>query len=395
MPEKRRVSVWALCVLMVVAILAITTGCGSSDDSSSDTTAADTSAASSPSAPATTSAGDARIEQAKAAVAQYSKEQPPLDIPPLPGPAGKKTAAWVFCTLPTCQADAAKEALTALGWNFKLVPWDFAKAPADFVKAFENALQMKPAFIGVPMVFPPEVIAKQMAEAKAAGIPVIHVTSTTGVGDNVIACMSCAPQLNKTARLQVDVALADAGGKTGIVYGYDPTLLTFVEQFLPAAKDEVEKLSPESSYDTLKLSLAQPPAQNAAAIVNYVQRHPDVKYVLLAASELASGLPQALSAAGLSDKVKFITQAPQPTDLEEIAKGQEFASVAAEDASSMWRAADAAARYAIDGKIPDDLVYPVGWHQIVTKDNVPKVTSTLVQPTDYQETFKQVWNVGG
>jgi ribose transport system substrate-binding protein len=389
MPEKRRASVWALC-LMVVATLAIATGCGSSDDTSSDTSAAGAS-----SAPATTSAGDAGIEQAKAAVAQYSKEQPPLDIPPLPGPAGKKTAAWVFCTLPTCQADAAKKAFTALGWHFKLVPWDFAKAPADFVKAFENALQMKPAFIGVPMVFPPEIIAKQMAEAKAAGIPVIHVTSTTGVGDDVIACMSCAPQLNKTARLQVDVALADAGGKTGIVYGYDPTLLTFVEQFLPAAKDEVNRLSPESSYDTLKLSLAQPPARNAAAIVNYVQRHPDVKYVLLAASELAAGLPQALSAAGLSDKVKFITQAPQPTDLKEIANGQEFASVAAEDASSIWRAADAAARYAIDKKIPDDLVYPVGWHQIVTKDNVPKDTSTLVQPTAYQETFKKAWNVAG
>ena len=102
---------------------------------------------------------------------------------------------------------------------------------------------MKPAFIGVPMVFPPEIIAKQMAEAKAAGIPVIHVTSTTGIGDGVIACMSCAPQLDKTARLQVDIALADAGGKTGIVYGYDPTLLTFVKQFLPAAKDEVEKLT--------------------------------------------------------------------------------------------------------------------------------------------------------
>ena len=392
MPEKRRVSVCALC-LLVVAMLAIATGCGSSDDASSDTTAADTSAASS--ASESTSAEDAGIQQAKAAVAQYSREQPPLDIPPLSGPAGRKTAAWVFCTLPTCQADAARKAFTALGWDFKLVPWDFAKAPADFVKAFENALQMKPAFIGVPMVFPPEIIAKQMAEAKAAGIPVIHVTSTTGVGDDVIACLSCAPQLNKTARLQVDIALADAGGKTGIVYGYDPNLLTFVEQFLPAAKDEVEKLSPESSYDTLKLSLAQPPAQNAAAVVNYVQRHPDVKYVLLAASELASGLPQALSAAGLSDKVKFITQAPQPTDLKEIADGQEFASVAAEDASSIWRAADAAARYAIDGKIPSDLVYPVGWHQIVTKDNVPTDTSTLVQPTAYQETFKKAWNVGG
>jgi len=181
MPGKRRVSVWALC-LMVAAILAIATGCGSSDDTSNDKTAADTSAASSATAPATTSAADSGIEQAKAAVAQYSKEQPPLNIPPLPGPAGKKTAAWVFCTLPTCQADAARKAFTALGWHFKLVPWDFAKAPADFVKAFENALQMKPAFIGVPMVFPPEIIAKQMAEAKAAGIPVIHVTSTTEIG---------------------------------------------------------------------------------------------------------------------------------------------------------------------------------------------------------------------
>ena len=40
-------------------------------------------------------------------------------------------------------------------------------------------------------------------------------------------------------------------------------------------------------------------------------------------------------------------------------------------------------------------VRPVRSALIVTKDNVPKDTSTLVQPTAYQDTFKKAWNVGG
>ena len=336
------------------------------------------------------------IAQAKAIVAKYSKEQPALRIPALPKAAPKKTIAWVYCTLPTCQAGAAQRAFTALGWNFKLVAWNEAQAPASFLQAFDNALAMnpKPDFIGVPQLFPASVDATQLAQAKAEGIPVIDVTSTTGVGGPVIACMSCAPSLVETARLQVATALADAGHKTSIVYGYDPTLLVFAQEFLPAAEAEVKELSPQSTFSTLQLSLAAPPSQNTSAVVNYLQRNPGVKYVLLAASELGAGLPQALSAAGLSGKVKFITQAPQPTDLQEIKDGQEFASVGADDAVSMWRAANALAWYAITGHIPHDLIEPAGWHEIVTKATVAQAAAQSVQPQNYQAIFKRAWGVG-
>lgn len=399
MERKRPPAVSGVVGLLTVAGIALSiTGCGSSSSSSSSAGGASPAKSSNAGSTATTQASaDSGIAQAKAIVANYSKQQPALSIPALPKAAPKKTVAWVYCTLPTCQTGAAQRAFTASGWNFKLVPWNEAQAPSSFLQAFDNALAMKPKpdFIGVPQLFPASVDAKQLAAAKAEGIPVVDVTSTTGAGGPVIACMSCAPSLNETARLQVATALADAGGKTSIVYGYDPVLLVFAEQFLPAAKAELTNLSPQSTFSTLQLSLAAPPSQTASAIVNYLQRNPDVKYVLLSASELAAGLPQALSAAGLSGKVKFITQAPQPTDLQEIKSGQEFASVGADDAVSMWRAANALAWYATTGHIPPPLIEPAGWHEIITKANVAQAAADSVQPQGYPAIFKKAWGVAG
>ena len=399
MVRKRPLAGRVVLALLTVASIGLSiAGCGSSSSSSVSATSASADQTSNAGTTATTQAdADPGIAQAKAIVAQYAKQQPALSVPTLPNQAPKKTVAWVYCTLPTCQAGAAQQAFTALGWNFKLVPWNEAHAPASFLQAFDDALAMKPKpdFIGVPQLFPASVDAKQLAAAKAEGIPVVDVTSTTGAGGPVVACMSCAPSLNETARLQVATALADAGGKTSMVYAYDPVLLVFAQEFLPAAKAEVAKLSPQSTFATLQLSLAAPPSQNASAVINYLRRNPDVKYVLLSASELAGGLPQALSAAGLSGKVKFITQAPQPTDLQEIKNGQEFASVGADDAVSMWRAANALAWYAISGHIPADLIEPVGWHEIITQANVAQAAADSVQPHDYTAIFQKAWSVGG
>ena len=93
-----------------------------------------------------------------------------------------------------------------------------------------------------------------------------------------------------------------------------------------------------------------------------------MKYLVFGFADLATGVPQALKAAGLADQVRIVSRAPQPTNLENIKAGTEFASVGEENAAAGYRAVDMLARKLAGGKPLDN--NPVGWHQIFTKKNV-------------------------
>jgi hypothetical protein len=358
------------------------TACGSSNDTSTATSAS------------TAAAGQAEpagIQAATETVAQYTKPQPPLDIPALSRqpPTGKRVNL-VYCTLPTCQINAGKQAFERLGWQAKINGFDIAKGPQSMVAAFDAALADKPDYIMVSGSFPWTVVAKQLAQAKADGIGVVGVTGT-GVSDGIVGCIACAPQLEATGKMQVDIALADAQGKTSMVYVNDPVVIGGVQE-LDGARAEAKKDGDGSTFDKLDLSVIKTPADNAARVVSYLQSHPDVKYLAASINDLIVGVPAALAQAGLADRVKLIGTTPQLPDLDYIRQGRMLAAVAHENGSAQWRAIDLFARMSVDDALPKDMVEPVGWHQIIDKSNV---TQGLPVPADYQQTYATAWHVNG
>ena len=60
-------------------------------------------------------------------------------------------------------------------------------------------------------------------------------------------------------------------------------------------------------------------------IVSYLRAHPEVNYVALSYDGVGVGLPAALKAAGLADKVKIIGEAPTATNVSYVEAGTQGA----------------------------------------------------------------------
>ncbi len=102
--------------------------------------------------------------------------------------------------------------------------------------------------------------------------------------------------------------------------------------------------------------------------MSYLRSHPSVNYVALSvANELDTGLPAALSAAGLSN-VKIVGQGGGPTDFQYVANGQELALVPFDYYNVDYQMVDALARHFAG--TPVQLTPPPLW--LVTKANLPE-----------------------
>jgi ribose transport system substrate-binding protein len=333
------------------------------------------------------------IIQAKRVVALYSRNQGPLRLATLTKtPPTGKTVAWVFCTLPSCQANAAAPAAAQLGWKFDLYAFDLTKGPAAMAEAFDRAIAAKPDYIGFPGIFPDVVVAKQLSDAKAANIPVVKITGDLSAESAVVSCVQCSPQRSFTGKLQADVALADAGTKTSIVYAYDPVINGIVQSYTGAAA-EVKRNGAGSKFAGVRISVLAPPAETAQIIVNYLRRHPDVKYVLAAIGDPMTAVPNALKSAGLSKKVKLIYSAPQAGDMAQLRAGIQFATVADENIIAHWRAIDALAHISVGEEAPK-LSGPMTWHQIITSTTARRYGRGAPQAPGFQQSFFRSWRVG-
>ena len=338
--------------------------------------------------------GQARgIIQAKKVVAQYSRTQGALRLAPLTNtPPTGKTVAWVFCTLPSCQANAAAPAAEKLGWKFDLYAFDLTKGPAAMAEAFDRAIAAKPDYIGFPGIFPDAVVAQQLSNAKAANIPVVKITGDLSSESAVVSCVQCTPQRTFTGKLQADVALADAGTKTSIVYAYDPVINGIVQSYNGAAA-EVKRNGAGSRFAGVRISVLASPAETAQVVVNYLRRHPDVKYLLAGIGDPMTAVPNALKSAGLSKKVKLIYSAPQAGDMAQLSAGIQFATVADENIIAHWRAIDALAHISV-GQAAPKLSGPMTWHQIITSTTAKTYGKGAPQAPGFQQSFFRSWRVG-
>lgn len=330
------------------------------------------------------STSDAAIVHAKSEVERYSASAE-VKIPALASaPPKGKTVAQVNCTLPTCSVGEMEAPVEALGWELEVFEYDLTKGPQDYVRAFDQALDSKPDYLSITMVFPEDIVKDQLDRAEAEGIPVI---GAGGVNEErpVAVIQSEVPFLEAGA-ITADIALADAEGTIDAVIPVDPSIplhTTIAE----GAQAELKEHSPASKAEILELSLAQPAATNVTGIVNYLKRSPDTKYILFGGSSLYAGLQQGLEAAGLADKVKLILAFPFESDIQAVKNGEFIATVAGE-ATHQWRSVDVMARLSVGEKITEQK--PTSSFRIITPD---AASLESLDPPNWAESFKAAWGV--
>jgi ABC-type sugar transport system substrate-binding protein len=312
-----------------------------------------------------------------------------LVIAPLPKPAQKGArVAFVNCTLPSCLPGGAAAPGAELGWEVQDFDFDLGKGPTDYVNAVERALQTKPDVMIIQAVYPEPLIKDQIAAAAKAGIKVVDVGGHKA--SDYVACIQCQPATEFTGAALAHVALADAGRKTSVGIVFDKTLAPVVSMS-KGAQDAIAASGEGSTSHLVELNVADNPAANAARTVNFLQRNPDVEYLLYTTPGLMLGARPALDAAGLSDRVKSIGTNPSgPSEVGMLQTGEIFAWVGAESGGNafVWRAMDAAARALQNA--PIEPFEPLPSLRLITRENSDP---ELAAPTDFRSIYKRAWGI--
>jgi ABC-type sugar transport system substrate-binding protein len=279
----------------------------------------------------------------------------------------------------------------ALGWSFSTSTVD-ANNPATINSAMLAAIAQG-ADVVMLTATDVSIYANALAEARKRGTLIIDIASGNKPTDGITALVNNAaqngPVWGKLVALGVlaDAQKAGAVPKVGIVTA--PVFDTILAPTNTAAKDTISKYCSSCSLDTVDISATDLFSGKASPdIVSYLQRHPEVNYLVLSASVLDEGLRPALQAAGLG-KVKIFGVAPLGAQIKSLADGQESGWVADPLNVMGWMAVDAAARAFTKG---DPTVYNnVGIPSyLMTKDTAGQGYEV---PSDYQDQFKKMWGL--
>lgn len=368
----------AAMALVAAAALVVLAACGSSSDSGS-------------SASGGSSSTDAAVQASKKVVQEFSAEQSPVEVPALSKPApGNVRLSVLTCVVPVCQTgtDAAIVAAKKLGWTVSETQTQVT--PADYASGWTTVMQQKPDAILFVPTFPSDVAAEQIAEARSAKIPLIALSynAPSLKASGADFAVTGAPELAKSGELMGHVIVADAGGPTDVLFVWDPTLTNTLTPVKKALTGVLSKGG--TKMQVLKVSIANVGQSVPGEVANYLQRHPNIKYVVMSLADFGAGVPQALAGVGLADKVKIVSRAPQPGDLAQVKSGAQFATIAEEVTASGFRAVDDVVRILTGGQPVDP--DPVGWHQILLKDGITQTKTTPVTP-GVPDVFYKAWNI--
>jgi hypothetical protein len=360
--------------------------CGGGDGNS--TAATGNSVAST--APATSAA----VKAADAAVAKFEQPQPAIQLPLLSKRPSKGIKLGVVtCPLPICVISfktAASVATKYLGWKVQL--YQTQLTPESYVATWQRMLRDKPDAIEYAAIFPNQVISKQLAQVKAQKIPAVGLAPAGDQPDAagpMIAAYSSTPMFAHDGQLMGDVVVADAKGAADTGFITDPSLKP---QFGPVQDQFTKSVKAAGG----KVSVLQVSSQGIgktipAAVVSFVQRHPEIKYLAFALNDFTVGVPEALKAAGVAAKVKIVSRAPQLPNLKAIADGDQYAAVADEDVAGGLRGLDGLARALVGDPLDPCCRFPDGWHQIYRKNTVDpsKPSATPGVP----DSFLKAWRI--
>jgi ribose transport system substrate-binding protein len=364
--------------IAIAIALVFTVACGSNGSSNNNSGASSSAVASSVSA-----AGEA-------AYARYI--QRPTDsalgtIPPITKPIPKgKLIIYIDCGVETCQAlgDAAQQAASFLGWDFKRISTD--GTPAGFQAGWDEAIRLKPAgIIYSGMQIP--VIRSRIATAEAQGTLIAQCcTDFTKPGQYGITYTNWdASVYDAQGQALAALVAHDSGGTAQTMFMNIPIYasLTAIDSSFTAA---LPQYCAKCSVVTVNYGIENA-ANWSTQTVAYLRAHPDVKYIVFSADGAFVNVAPALLSAGLSD-VKIVGQGPIVQNFSLIEQGQELGSVPIGYDETMFGAIDAFARK-FAGVAPIPVVQQPVW--VVTKDNLPSATQLFSLAPDTVELYEKAW----
>ncbi|MCW2761475.1 MAG: hypothetical protein JWR85_1676 [Marmoricola sp.] len=382
------------CRWIVGGIIAATalTACGNSDAQSTDSPTT-----SSPSA--SSGGGSDEVAAAQAKVDLFKQEPTSIRVTePLKSvPEKGKTFVWMKCDVGQCkdEGDGIKEAVTAIGWNYKEYSYKSAD-PATLVSALKQAVQLKPAPAGVALSGLPRAVWESVVPAyQAAKIPIVigYVGGGDNVKDPVIGEMGGDLDVTEYGDMiaQWFIADSEAKGKAVLSSVNDfPVLKTFSTSFKASVAAGCKAC-------TIKEVNATIPQVFAGAIpgqmVSALQADPSIKYVISSNMPFLTGISAKLAAANLTG-VKIGAESGDVGGLT-LLKGNDPNYQATTGLAlhyTGWAFVDMVLRHMqgipiapYNGGLPK---------QLLLKGSSFEISDSYDKPANFREEFKKLWKVG-
>src|SRR5215216_3997488 len=278
--------------------------------------------------PASPGGGSAGVAQATALAQKATARPTSIGLETPIGkdiPAGKKIA-FISCGVEACeiQGDIIKQGAADLGWTASTIGTD--GSPEQLQNAFETALRQGADAVIINAVNRASV-AKQIEKAKQEGVAFVTSASVEKTGDGILANIADTKNSAKIGEGLAAQIVADSHGNANTLYvniSAFPILKALGDQFQSSYK----KYCSGCKYGSLDIPVTSLGKDAPDRIVSYLRSHPQVNYVVLSVSNaLGAGLPAALKAAGLGDKIKLVGQGGNEAIYQEVEAGNIMAVV--------------------------------------------------------------------
>lgn len=365
----------AIALAFAVSLLLAIAGCGSSSNSSSDSTTASGGGGSS-------SAG---VKAAEEGIQPYLK--PPTSIgvtePLSKTPTGAQID-FLESSVPAAKllGDALEEATEALGANLTRI--NAGLSPQTIQRGWSQVIADPPDAV-IEGGYPVSLMKVPLEKMKELGIPVLTAYSeespltTTVVG---------TPQYETTGTVLADFVTAKSEGEanTLVVTNHD----------IPGVAPQLEFLTQtyEKNCESCKLDSIEVPLDGVGRtipgeVVSYLQQNPDTNWIIFNTPEFATGVPQAVKAAGIED-VKAVTQSESPLLFEYIKNGELIeATYGISLEFTSWRLADAAARLIVGDPAPKPEPSPAQF--LFEEDMTFDLSKPWPSVPGYKQKFEELW----
>ena len=357
----------------VVALLLAASSCSSNSEATSSSASVDT----------------AGLEAAKQTVAKAAVR--PTAIPvttPIdkPIPSGKKIT-FVSCGVEACaiQGPILAEGAATLGWTVDQVATD--GSPEKVQGAIDAAIRNGSDAV-ILNAADRDAYAKQIADAEEAGVQFVTCCSLATAGDGLLYNTATDKQNGPIGDYLAADIVTDSGGKANALY-VNISAFEILAQVGETFEAGMKKYCSSCSVDSIDIPLTSLGKDAPDRIVSYLRSHPDVNYVALSVSDaLGAGLPAALKAAGLGDKVTIVGQGGGSQNFADMASGAIEALVPADLYSYDYLMLDALARHWAGVPLVD--AGPPYW--LVKKDTAPDDTSAAFPVVeDYEAQWQKLW----
>lgn len=311
--------------------------------------------------------------------------------------AAGKTLVYLNCGVPGCalQIEPLTAAAEAVGWKVKTI--NYGLTPETVQAGWAEAVRQKPDGIVTSGGFPTEIFKSQLAEAKAAGIPVISFgDANTSNPDGITGIVNGGVRYQTLGTRLADWIAVKSGGKAKVLYVTTSTFPT-LNVSLGTYKTEIAKACPGCSTEVFDAPASSIGTDLGEKVAQKMQQNRDVDFIIAGYSDMAIGVPAALKAIGITPgkDVKILTQGSSEDTYQSIRSGEIAATLTLPVGELMWQSLDVILRSASG----DDTAASQGaasyTYWFVDKSNVPSKADAeadvFSNVADYKAQFGALW----